>query len=92
MTDNISCGAKIPSGLCQAQPVEGKTRCFRHGGAPGSGAPRGSQNAYKHGRRSKAAIEARKQKSMLKRRVVTLGRIAQLLKELKGCKGKTLIF
>jgi hypothetical protein len=29
--------------------VSGKKRCFRHGGAPGSGAPKGSQNAYKHG-------------------------------------------
>jgi uncharacterized protein YjcR len=30
-----------------------------HGGAPGSGAPRGNQNAFKHGLYTKAAIEER---------------------------------
>jgi uncharacterized protein YjcR len=32
-----------------------------HGGAPGSGAPRGNQNALKHGRYTKAGIEERRQ-------------------------------
>jgi uncharacterized protein YjcR len=32
-----------------------------HGGAPGSGAPRGNQNARKHGLYTKAAIEERRQ-------------------------------
>jgi uncharacterized protein YjcR len=32
-----------------------------HGGAPGSGAPRGNQNALKHGLYRKAAIEERRQ-------------------------------
>jgi uncharacterized protein YjcR len=32
-----------------------------HGGAPGSGAPKGNQNALKHGLYRKAAIEERKQ-------------------------------
>jgi uncharacterized protein YjcR len=31
-----------------------------HGGAPGSGAPKGNQNALKHGFYTKAAIEQRK--------------------------------
>ena len=31
-----------------------------HGGAEGSGAPKGNQNALKHGRFTKAAIEERK--------------------------------
>jgi len=31
-----------------------------HGGAKGSGAPRGNQNALKHGRYTKQAIEERK--------------------------------
>jgi glucans biosynthesis protein len=32
-----------------------------HGGAPGSGAPRGNKNALKHGRYTRAAIEERRQ-------------------------------
>jgi hypothetical protein len=32
-----------------------------HGGAPGSGAPRGNQNALKHGRHTREAIEERRQ-------------------------------
>ena len=31
-----------------------------HGGAEGSGAPKGNQNALKHGRYTKAAIEERR--------------------------------
>jgi hypothetical protein len=32
-----------------------------HGGAPGSGAPRGNQNALKHGLFTQEAIERRRQ-------------------------------
>jgi uncharacterized protein YjcR len=32
-----------------------------HGGAPGSGAPRGNQNALKHGRYTRAAIDEHRQ-------------------------------
>jgi glucans biosynthesis protein len=32
-----------------------------HGGAPGSGAPRGNKNALKHGRFTREAIEERRQ-------------------------------
>jgi uncharacterized protein YjcR len=32
-----------------------------HGGAPGSGAPRGNQNAYKHGLYTQDAIAQRRQ-------------------------------
>jgi len=32
-----------------APAVKGKKRCRMHGGAPGSGAPRGNKNALKHG-------------------------------------------
>ena len=43
------CGAKTRSGkTCMA--VSGKSRCRMHGGAAGSGAPRGNKNALKHGR------------------------------------------
>jgi uncharacterized protein YjcR len=44
------CGAKTRSGKpCMAPAVSGKTRCRMHGGAAGSGAPRGNQNAVTHG-------------------------------------------
>jgi len=32
-----------------------------HGGAPGSGAPRGNKNALKHGRYTREALEERRQ-------------------------------
>jgi glucans biosynthesis protein len=44
------CGAKLRDGTsCLAHVAEGATRCFKHGGAPGSGAPRGNRNGLKHG-------------------------------------------
>jgi uncharacterized protein YjcR len=55
------CGAKTRSGNpCRSPAVQGKKRCRMHGGAPGSGAPRGNQNALKHGLYRKEAIEDRK--------------------------------
>jgi hypothetical protein len=46
------CGAKTRSGApCKSSPVTGRRRCRMHGGADGSGAPRGSRNGnFKHGR------------------------------------------
>jgi hypothetical protein len=41
--------------------VSGKARCRMHGGAPGSGPPRGNQNALKHGRYTREAIEEHQQ-------------------------------
>jgi uncharacterized protein YjcR len=38
-----------------------------HGGAPGSGAPRGNKNALKHGRFTREAIEERRQLQALLR-------------------------
>ena len=44
------CGARTRNGTpCQAPAVSGKNRCRMHGGASGSGAPVGNQNALKHG-------------------------------------------
>lgn len=44
------CGAKTRKGIpCKAPAVRGKKRCRMHGGAKGSGAPKGNRNAYKHG-------------------------------------------
>lgn len=56
------CGARTRSdGLCNRPPAPGRARCHYHGGAPGSGGPRGSRNgAYKHGGRTREAIEERR--------------------------------
>ncbi len=55
------CGAKTRSGrACRSPAVAEKRRCRMHGGAEGSGAPKGNKNALKHGRYSKAAIEERR--------------------------------
>ncbi|WP_305777706.1 HGGxSTG domain-containing protein [Microvirga sp. KLBC 81] len=44
------CGAKTRYGRsCEAPAVRGRQRCRMHGGASGSGAPRGNRNALKTG-------------------------------------------
>ena len=44
------CGARTrQGGWCKRSPTAGKRRCHNHGGAPGTGAPRGNRNARKHG-------------------------------------------
>lgn len=51
MRASLRCGARTRKGTsCQAPAVSGKRRCRMHGGAKGSGAPPGNQNALKHGR------------------------------------------
>ena len=45
---------------CQAPAVKGKRRCRMHGGAEGSGAPRGNRNALKHGYYTADAIAERR--------------------------------
>ena len=55
------CGAKTHSGgACRSPAVRGKRRCRMHGGAPGSGAPRGNRNARKCGLFTRDAIAKRK--------------------------------
>ena len=55
------CGAKTHSGgACRSPAVRGKRRCRMHGGAPGSGAPRGNRNARKRGLFTRDAIAERK--------------------------------
>ena len=46
------CGARTRSGApCRAAKVAGKSRCRMHGGAAGSGAPKGERNGnWRHGR------------------------------------------
>ena len=61
MTSSPRCGAKTRRGTpCQAPAVSGKMRCRMHGGAKGSGAPKGNQNALKHGKFTKENLEFRK--------------------------------
>jgi glucans biosynthesis protein len=57
------CGAKNRAGSpCQAPAVNGKRRCWRHGGAPGSGAPKGKRNGnYRHGHFTVEAIAERRE-------------------------------
>ncbi len=61
MLKSLRCGAKTRSGRpCRAPAVNGKKRCRMHGGAKGSGAPKGNQNALKHGLYTRQAIAERK--------------------------------
>jgi hypothetical protein len=56
MLSSPRCGAKTRlSKPCKSPAVRGKRRCRMHGGAPGSGAPRGNQNALKHGQFTRQA-------------------------------------
>ena len=57
------CHARTRSGNpCQSPVVKGKRRCRMHGGAKGSGAPKGERNgAYKHGQQTEAARAERGQ-------------------------------
>ena len=58
MLSSRRCGAKTRSGdPCMSPAVTGKRRCRMHGGAAGSGAPRGNKNALKRGRYTREAIE-----------------------------------
>jgi uncharacterized protein YjcR len=62
MHSSLRCGAKMRSGRpCRSPAVAGKQRCRMHGGAPGSGAPRGNKNALKHGLYTPEAIAERRQ-------------------------------
>jgi hypothetical protein len=51
LRDASRCGARTRQGKrCQSPIVKGKKRCRMHGGAPGTGAPKGERNGnYRHG-------------------------------------------
>jgi hypothetical protein len=62
MLSSPRCGATTRAGRpCRSPAVRGKRRCRMHGGAPGSGAPKGNQNALKHGVFTKDAIAERRE-------------------------------
>ena len=68
MLSSLRCGAKTRSGKpCRSPAVSGRKRCRMHGGAPGSGAPRGNKNALKHGLYTREAIRERRQLRALMR-------------------------
>ena len=51
---------------CQSPAVAGKTRCRMHGGAAGSGAPKGKRNGkYRHGGFTLEAIDERRRLASL---------------------------
>lgn len=61
MRTSLRCGAKTRKGTpCQAPAVSGKARCRMHGGAKGSGAPIGNQNALTHGMYTRESLEFNK--------------------------------
>lgn len=73
------CGAKTRSGVpCRNPPVTGKNRCRMHGGATGSGAQPGNQNALKHGLYSRQERENRSEIDQI------LNSLNQLTNELKN--------
>lgn len=50
MLQSPRCGARTRKGIsCRAPAVYGRKRCRLHGGADGSGAPKGNKNAIKSG-------------------------------------------
>ena len=60
MLSSPRCGAKTRSGTpCRSPAVRGKKRCRMHGGAKGSGAPIGNQNALRHGRYARKFIHTK---------------------------------
>lgn len=62
MHSSARCGARTRRGMpCRSPTVTDRKRCRMHGGAAGSGAPKGNQNALKHGRYSGAAIAFRRE-------------------------------
>jgi uncharacterized protein YjcR len=65
--NSLRCGAKTRrGGECQAPAIREKRRCRLHGGLS-TGAPKGNQNAFKHGRYTAKAIAQRKQTRALLR-------------------------
>ena len=62
------CEAKTRSGQpCRAPAANGKGRCRMHGGAKGSGAPLGNQNALRHGLYSREHLDWRREMNALLR-------------------------
>ena len=66
MSASPRCGARTRGGTpCRAPAMHGKARCRMHGGALGSGAPWGNQNARRHGTFTRDSIAERRQVQIL---------------------------
>jgi len=64
MLESPRCGARTRvGGSCASPAVSGKKRCRMHGGAAGSGAPKGNRNAWKHGYFTKEEIVRRREEN-----------------------------
>jgi|688.fasta_scaffold941215_1 hypothetical protein len=80
--DAILCRARTRFGtLCQNIVVKGKKRCRMHGGASGSGAPRGNKNAFKHGKYSMDTIKTVKKVNQM---VEAWTRLCQKMEDHEG--------
>ena len=78
MLSSKRCGARTRSGqACRSPAVGNKKRCRMHGGAPGSGAPRGNHNAQRHGFYTQKAIAERRQVRELMLQARTFARSAK---------------
>ena len=74
MQESPRCGAKTRSGTpCKSPAVSGKKRCRMHGGAKGSGAPKGNSNAFKDGQFTEETLS-------LKRRISAQLKVARELR------------
>ena len=72
---SLRCGARTRGGGdCRAPAVSGRARCRMHGGAAGSGAPRGNRNALKSGLHTAEALtELRLAKAAMRETWALLG-------------------
>ena len=75
MRSSPRCGARTRGGGdCRAPAVSGRARCRMHGGAAGSGAPRGNRNALKSGLHTAEALtELRRAKAAMRETWALLG-------------------
>ena len=71
------CGARLKTGgSCALPPAAGKRRCFQHGGARGTGAPKGNRHNWRDGFYARAAVaERRRINGLIRECLRTLGEI-----------------
>ena len=71
LTNAPLCLARNRAGMpCRCPAMKGKARCRMHGGAKGSGAPKGERNGmWKHGGDTGEAIALRRAANRLLRRI-----------------------
>ena len=62
------CGARTRAGgACRSPAVSGRRRCRMHGGAQGSGAPKGNSNALKAGLYTAERLALRRKVGLIRR-------------------------